>query len=233
MKNIIISIEGNIGSGKSTLLAALRQRYSVPTSPFSVLFLKEPVDDWETIQDEYGVTMLEKFYADQTKYSFSFQMMAYISRLQLLKSALKGRNNTIIVTERSLYTDRFVFAKMLYDTGKIERVNYAIYLKWFDSFAEDFPLHKVIYVRADPDICLTRIKKRQRAGEGNISMDYLRICDEYHQDMLCVENAGMPANRHQLVLDGNKDIYESTHVLDQWLRQVDAFISEKTIDDLV
>ena len=40
------------------------------------------------IKDENGVTILEKFYSDQNKYSFSFQMMAYISRLKLLKDTI-------------------------------------------------------------------------------------------------------------------------------------------------
>jgi deoxyguanosine kinase len=70
---IIVSIEGNIGSGKSTLLAKLREIYE---NDVNVVFLKEPVDEWEKIKDENGVSILEKFYEDQNKYSFPFQMMA-------------------------------------------------------------------------------------------------------------------------------------------------------------
>jgi len=81
--NIIISIEGNIGSGKSTLLEELIKIYKVTPSK-KIVFLKEPVDEWEKIKDENGLTMLTKFYSDQEKYSFPFQMMAYISRLELL-----------------------------------------------------------------------------------------------------------------------------------------------------
>ena len=71
----IITIEGNIGSGKSTLLAHLKEKYENNTN---IIFLREPVDEWECIKDKEGVTMLEKFYSDQKTYSFSFQMMAYI-----------------------------------------------------------------------------------------------------------------------------------------------------------
>ena len=113
----IVSIEGNIGSGKSTLLANLRNNYK---DDANIVFLKEPVDEWEKITDENGVTILEKFYADQEKYSFSFQMMAYVSRLKVLRDELKNikfseDKKTIIITERSLHTDKMVFAKMLYD----------------------------------------------------------------------------------------------------------------------
>ena len=48
---------------------------------------------------------------------------------------------------------------MLFDSGNIELVNYKIYLKWFDTFADDFPVSKVIYVNTDPEICHGRIGK--------------------------------------------------------------------------
>ena len=83
----IVSIEGNIGSGKSTLLEKIRKEYS--TNP-QVIFLKEPVEEWEKIKDKSGNTMLKKFYIDQNKYSFAFQMMAYISRLKILRDTIKS-----------------------------------------------------------------------------------------------------------------------------------------------
>ena len=116
----VISIEGNIGSGKSTLLSHLKQSLSAENVP-QIIFLQEPVDEWENIKDEQGNTMIQKFYGDQTKYSFSFQMMAYISRLALLKKSIEENPSAIIITERSLFTDKFVFAKMLYDSKVLWR----------------------------------------------------------------------------------------------------------------
>jgi deoxyguanosine kinase len=141
IKFTIISIEGNIGSGKTTLLSNLQAYYK---NNSNVVFLKEPVDEWGKIKDENGETILKKFYADQKKYSFPFQMMAYVSRLKVLRDTLKNiknnpnnsnNSNIIIITERSLYTDKMVFAKMLYDSKKIEYINYQIYLNWFDTFS--------------------------------------------------------------------------------------------------
>ena len=135
-RNVIISIEGNIGSGKSTLLQYLKENISL-----NVVFLKEPVDEWEHIRDAEGTTMLQKFYENQEKYSFSFQMMAFISRLALLRETMRTNPGAIIITERSLYTDKLVFAKMLFESGKMEDVNYQIYLKWFDTFSVDCPVN--------------------------------------------------------------------------------------------
>ena len=221
----IVSIEGNIGSGKSTLLSNLREHYK---NNSNVVFLKEPVDEWEKIKDETGETILKKFYADQEKYSFPFQMMAYVSRLKVLRDTLKtikndiGNKNIVIITERTLYTDKMVFAKMLYDSKKIEHVNYQIYLNWFDTFSDEFPVNKVIYVKTSPDKCYQRIVKRLRTGEENIPLDYLTSCSIYHDNMLDKENPECVC-LDQLVLDGNVDIYENKNQVNEWIIEIEKF----------
>lgn len=220
----IVSIEGNIGSGKSTLLENLRNYYDENSC---VVFLREPVDDWEKIKDKQGNTMLKKFYADQEKYSFAFQMMAYISRLKILRDIVKKikddkSKNYIIITERSLYTDKYVFAKMLHDQGKIEDVCYQIYLNWFDEFAKDFPIDYSVYVNTDPQICYNRIHKRAREGEEVIPLAYLQECHNYHEEFLDNEK-GIKTNK--LVLDGNVNIYENTDIVDLWIKLINVFIS--------
>lgn len=253
MENIkIISIEGNIGSGKSSLLSNLKTYLS---NEKIIIFLKEPVDEWSRIKDKNGVTILEKFYADQDKYSFSFQMMAYISRLKILKDTIMQIKETqnelikkrfdqmyinydeqekicdfnlpqyIIITERSLFTDKMVFAKMLYDTGKIEDINYQIYLNWFDTFAGEFPINKIIYVRADPEVCYERIGVRNRDGEDNIPIEYLKSCHEYHEKMLDKTSRECVC-KNQLIIDGNNDIYQNSSILYEWIESIEKFINK-------
>jgi deoxyadenosine/deoxycytidine kinase len=223
----IVSIEGNIGSGKSTLLNILKDNYK---NNSNIIFLREPVDEWSKIKDRKGITILEKFYQDQEKYSFSFQMMAYISRLKLLKDTLKDIKEKfrdfekiIIITERSLYTDKMVFAKMLYDSDKIESVNYQIYLNWFDTFIEEYPVDKIIYVKTTPENCHNRINKRSREGEDKIPLDYLINCDKYHEYMLD-KNVDSCVCDNQLVLDGNNDIYNNSNILYEWIYLINEFI---------
>jgi thymidylate kinase len=225
MSFTIVSIEGNIGSGKSTLLKNLKKHIDMSSDTSqNIIFLKEPVEEWETIKDSNNKTMLEKFYADQEKYSFPFQMMAYISRLVYMKEAIESNPNAIIITERSLYTDKEVFAKMLFDDKKIEDVNYQIYLKWFDVFAKDYPVSKVIYVKADPEVCYDRIHKRNRNGEESIPLEYLKTCDIYHNEM--INNCSKKEVQKQLILDGNIDIKNETNdkQMNQWIYDVLQFI---------
>ncbi len=216
----IITIEGNIGSGKSTLLEFLRNELILDNQ--KVIFMKEPVDEWEDIKDSNGNTMLQKFYENQEKYSFPFQMMAYVSRLKLLKETVEKYPNAIIISERSLYTDKYVFAKMLYETNKIEDVSYQIYCKWFDTFVKDYPIAGIIYVKTDPEICHDRVAKRSRVGESNIPLDYLVSCHKYHNDMLDIEK--QIVSKNQLVLNGNVDIFYSKDTLNDWIKSIKEFI---------
>jgi|688.fasta_scaffold469753_2 deoxyadenosine/deoxycytidine kinase len=212
---IIISIEGNIGSGKSTLLERLKEVCQLDPS---ICFIQEPVDIWNTIKDSSGETILEKYYADQHKYAFSFQMMAYITRLSVLRTALKG-NYKVIFMERSIYTDSAVFAKMLFDDKKIEEIEYNIYTKWVHEFITDFPPTKFIYVRAEPDISFKRVIKRGRHGE-TIPLEYLQNCHKYHENWLLDKNIKSPL----LTLDANTDITNNPDVFDSWLKQINRFI---------
>ena len=214
----VISIEGNIGSGKSTLLSHLKQSLSEKNVP-EIIFLQEPVDEWENIKDEQGNTMIQKFYGDQTKYSFSFQMMAYISRLALLKKSIEENPNAIVITERSLFTDKFVFAKMLYDSKKMESVEYQIYLRWFDNFVNDFPINCTIYVKTAPDMCHARIARRSRNGESAISLDYLNDCHKYHESMMQVHAS---KDHNILELNGNLEISD---MKDTWVKTITEFIT--------
>jgi deoxyadenosine/deoxycytidine kinase len=207
----IITIEGNIGSGKSTLLEILSKKY---TDDNKIVFLKEPVEEWEQIRDSNGVSMLQKFYEDQKKYSFSFQMMAYITRLAMMKSAIESNPSAnIFVTERSLYTDKHVFAKMLHDMNNIEDVNYQIYITWFDTFAKDYPIESVIYVKTDPEICYQRIKERSRVGEDEIPLTYLQKCHSYHEDMIGKDFSDV----FVLTLNGNENIKKVDSIVNEWL----------------
>jgi deoxyadenosine/deoxycytidine kinase len=223
MSPLIISIEGNIGSGKTTLLSALKKYYKDNSN---IIFLKEPVDDWETITDENGNTILQKFYADQERYSFAFQLMAYISRLAILKETIDKNPDAIIITERCLYTDKMVFAKMLYDTQKIELINYKIYLKWFDVFASQYPINKIIYINTPPEICLERIHKRCRLGENGIPLEYLTSCHEYHDKMMQELLKDNICN-HYLYINGSNDIYSNKDILNNWIEMIDNYIKNE------
>jgi deoxyadenosine/deoxycytidine kinase len=215
----LISIEGNIGSGKSTILRSLKAHFSDNEKiNQKILFLQEPVDEWENIKDKDGNTILKKFYENQKDYSFAFQMMAYISRLSLLKREMDEHPDAIIITERCLNTDRYVFAKMLYDDGLIEDVEYQIYLTWFEHFFDINKIQKLVYLKTDPKICLERVNKRMREGESTLTHEYLEKCHKYHSDMITNTHCDV------LQIDSNVDTDMNTEIENKWIDMIKYFI---------
>ena len=221
----LFSIEGNIGSGKSTLLENLKDYFIKNGKTLNnkhIYFIQEPVNIWETITDSNGENIISCFYKNQKKYAFSFQMMAYISRLVILKKIIK-EGYDIIISERCLNTDKMVFAKMLYDDNKIEEIEYKIYNLWFNEFINDLPEFNYIYINTNPITAFERVVKRNRIGE-NISLKYLIHCDEYHNKWLNTQSSS-----NILYLDGNIDIDINTegNILKYWISQILNFIKEE------
>ena len=212
MPPLIVSIDGNIGSGKSTIVSYLKLHFAnycgSKSNDCRVLFLNEPVSIWETICDESGKNIIEHFYENNERYSFAFQMMAYISRLSLLKKALK-ENYDIIITERSIYTDKNVFAKSLYDSKKMSLREYDIYMKGFDEFSDILNKIKYVYIRTSPEICDMRVKSRARLGE-TIPLRYLQDCHHYHD--IWLNNPDKIARGEILVINGNEEANTSQFI---------------------
>lgn len=196
IKPIIISIEGNIGSGKTTFINELMNVEKMKTNN-TICFLKEPVNLWESIKNSNNETMIECFYKEQEKYAFPFQVMAYVSRIALIKQAI-ANGYKYIFTERCIYTDKNVFLKMLHESNKVEKMNNDIYNMLFDTFTQEYNIYH-IYIKTTPEVALKRVKKRDRAGETNISLEYLTMCNNYHNNWL-VNN-----KKNIITFDGNED----------------------------
>jgi deoxyadenosine/deoxycytidine kinase len=209
----IICVEGNIGSGKSTLVDKLKQKYS---NREDVCFLQEPVEQWLQIKDKDGINILEKYYKDQHTYAFPFQMMAYISRLSILKKAIENPKYKYIITERCLFTDKNVFCQMLYDDGFIDSIGFQIYNKWFDEFNYfESVSYSYVYIQTDPTVSKYRVDKRSRSEE-TIPLTYLEKCHSYHEAWLNIKES-------IIILDGNQDICINPDI-SSWYNEIDKLL---------
>lgn len=177
---VLISIEGNIGAGKTTLLKRLRSKHPEWIS------IDEPVDTWSTIRNEQGESILEIFYKDRPRWSYTFQNCALLTRYQNIESAVsnarrKFKSGTFVfLTERCLETDRYVFTQMLRDEGSISKIEIDLYQRWLSELLKtSTPLSAIVHVNTRPENCISRIKQRGRAGEDAISADYLNKLNDY------------------------------------------------------
>jgi len=188
-KKILLTIEGNIGSGKSTMIKHLRELY--PT--FRII--DEPVDQWTNMCTEDGKSLLELFYEDKMRWSYTFQNCAFITRFISATKALAEdvSEDTIYISERGILTDRHVFATMLHDSGCLSKIEWELYSTWFAHFQSSCKPMGIIFITTDASICSDRIKMRNRQGESGIPQAYLDELDVYHERWL--SNSDIPVLR--------------------------------------
>jgi deoxyadenosine/deoxycytidine kinase len=230
----IFSLDGNIGSGKSTLIHLLKENQDRLQTNIGreIIFLQEPVDDWKNIVDENNKNLIENYYTDQKKWGFSFQITTLISRISQLKNVRDYGCEVVVITERSISSDKNVFCKMLYDDNIINTLDYNIYNKWYNEFIKDYPLVGNIYLKTNPKTAYERVLKRNRNEEEGIPMEYLSKCNDYHENWLMNE-------KNKLIINGNIDIdkkdceKKSKYTVNKplqlpskWLSDVETYLQE-------
>jgi len=195
VKPILISLDGNIGGGKSTML-----QHMITNFP-QWNFIDEPVDSWMSLKNENGDNLLSLFYADKKRWSYTLQNCAFITRHKKVKDSITAWRkrcetdpsqlaNNVFITERSVATDRYVFAEMLRDAGELNPLEWSLYLEWYNVFADLFPIDAIVEVTTAYDVCKDRIKIRGRQGEENIPTSYLEDLEKQHRKWL--DNTSLP-----------------------------------------
>jgi deoxyadenosine/deoxycytidine kinase len=185
MSHIIISLDGSIGAGKSKMLESIREQ--IP----EINIVAEPVDQWTYLANENGQNMLELFYEDKKRWGYTFQTCALLTRqknMQAMINQLSG--SQIILTERSILTDKHIFAEMLHRTGDLSLIEWDLYNMLFDTISQQQSVHAIIYLSTGSVTCRERIGIRGRPEEETISLNYLDELHKQHQTWM--ENPGVP-----------------------------------------
>ena len=115
---------------KSTLYNNLKKYYDDRSD---ICFVPEPVNDWKNIVDSENVPILTNLYKNTTKFAFSSNDGIYITSTSF-KTKVKENKYKIIISERSVETDKNVFAKMLYDDGMMNMMNIKFIISGLMSF---------------------------------------------------------------------------------------------------
>jgi deoxyadenosine/deoxycytidine kinase len=183
-----ICIEGNIGSGKSTVCEALSKDFDVRP---------EPIEEWRE--------WLPLFYADRKRWAFSFQMKVLASHVTMHQGTQDV--DKVVVLERSMLAGRYVFAQMLYNQMDITDKEWSVYRNYFD-IVERWP-DAIVYIKADPAVCMERIQERARNGENSITADYLHKVDFQYTNFLKYAATKIPVH----VVDGNKGAQDVLRVV--------------------
>lgn len=202
----MILLEGNIGAGKSTVGHVLR------TSGLFE-FIEEPVDRW---QSGFASNLLGMFYNDMERWSFTFQILAFITRAKTWQEILAQTDHSRVVLERSIFTDRYVFATNLHEMGIMSEIEWQVYCGLWDFLQSNYCVepNAIVYLRTPAEECMERIKIRDRSEEVGIELDYLKHLEALHDGWLL-------DNPRAVVLDGNERwtaeaVLEVTRPLCKW-----------------
>jgi len=194
----LIYLDGNIASGKTTLIKKLLKNKNT-----KFIELIEPIDEWNKISDDK--TLFEHYYNEPSRWSYSFQHFVLILKFNKLVNILgKLKNNTSIIIERSFYTDNNVFAMNCFLNKNMTFQEYKIYKIWYEFIKKqlkslDIEEHYV-YIDVDPSICYDRLRMRNRQGENDISLDYLKKINDLHK--IAYKNLNQ---KNIIVINNNQD----------------------------
>jgi len=222
--NILI-IEGNIGAGKSTFLKMLKKNLDLDIIP-------EPTEKWQKISAEDN--LLDLFYKDTPRWAYTFQSYAFITRVQALIEHQK--NNTdkpIQVLERSVYCDRYCFAKNCFESGLMSNLEWQIYKEWFSWLVENYTPRPsgFVYLRTTPQTCFKRIAQRNRCEETDIPISYLEALHKKHEEWL-IDKKGVSLSLKAipvLELDCNIDFEHNEEQQMKLIEKIKDFIANEIV----
>lgn len=76
--------------------------------------------------EKQNINLLGMYYDDPKRWGFTFQIYAFMTRLKKWTefSNMDSNNNEIKISERSLLSDRYVFASIMHDMEILNEAEY-------------------------------------------------------------------------------------------------------------
>ncbi|XP_030336343.1 deoxycytidine kinase-like [Strigops habroptila] len=165
-------------------------------------------------------------YEKPERWSFTFQTYACLSRIRAQLRSLDGKLREVenpVFFERSIYSDRYIFAANLYESDCMNETEWTIYQDWHNwlnqQFGQRLALDGIIYLRATPKKCLNRIYLRGRDEEQEIPVEYLEKLHHKHNGFRI--SPRIPV----LTLDVNEDFKSKKDRYDHMTEKVKEFLS--------
>jgi len=162
LKYSFIAIDGIIGTGKTQLTKLLSQKFNALP-----------------IYEEYANNpFLEQFYANPQQYALSAQLYFLINRYQQLATVVQKDLFYPYTIADYTFAKNTIFASITLNEREL-----TLFYKIKDLIEPDIPIPDlVIFLQADIQIILERIKRRGIPFERSITEQYLKLLSEaYNQ----------------------------------------------------
>ncbi len=169
--NMAIVVDGIIGAGKSTVAHFLSEELEID------LYEELKEDD----KDSLAQRMLDRFYADQTRWSAIIQVMFLNDRFRDIKAIEAVGEEAII--DRSIYGDE-IFARTIHYRGQMETDEFTIYRDLLHNMLQHIkPPEVLVYIDVDIDTAMERIARRARSTEADlIPRDYMEDLRRHYEE---------------------------------------------------
>jgi deoxyadenosine/deoxycytidine kinase len=155
-----LAVDGPIGVGKTFLVDKLVRRF-------------EAVKVLEDVENPF----LPDFYRDRPGAAFQTQMYFLLSRYKQQQEVIQHELfHRLVISDYTFQKDR-IFAYLTLGDDEL-----SIYDKLYTTLEPQVPVPDlVLYLTADVDTCMARIRKRARSFEKEISDEYmLELIDAYN-----------------------------------------------------
>lgn len=183
-----VVIEGPIGVGKTSLARRLAARFKLD------LLLEEPQDN----------PFLERFYRDSARYALPTQLFFLFQRVNQLRDLAQRDLFSQTAISDFLFEKDPLFARLTLGDDEL-----ALYQQIYDNLQPQTPTPDlVIYLQANTDTLIERVKRRGNPIESPMSEEYLRaLSDAYSQFFHYYEAAPILIvnNEHLNPIDSDAD----------------------------
>jgi deoxyadenosine/deoxycytidine kinase len=155
-----LAVDGPIGVGKTSLVDRLVRRF-------------EAVKVLEDVENPF----LPDFYRDKSGAAFQTQMYFLLSRFKQQQEVVQQELFQRLVIADYIFQKDRIFAYLTLGDDELQ-----LYDRLYATLEPSVPVPDlVLYLTADVDTCMARIRKRARSFEREISEDYMaELIDAYN-----------------------------------------------------
>lgn len=165
----MVTVEGAMGAGKSTVMRHL-------ACCAGVVVVGEPEDIICELLPQVATNQLDAG-------TFQIAVACGLFAKQRKGLASIAGTDSVLVTERSMGSNRHVFAESTLDPHSAAMSAYT--MSW-GALTEELRMPPAvhIYLRCDAATLLARVRKRNRRGEQTVTMEYMQTIIDAHERWL-------------------------------------------------